>query len=197
MEEFERAQYDHVIEDVKTNILFAFLNYTEKIEKTLLPAIVSLSEVEYPEKWSGLVPGLITCCIQNPDSLLKILELMAEITHKYSYMTRTDALYHEINLTCDAFHNFLLGVTRNSIDNIFQSQHNNVSIQIVEQEMIIFYHLNYQDLHPLFEDNLPEWMNILNRVMKLPDTNEYFFKCKGATLQSILLYASRYKEDVE
>ena len=40
-------------------------------------------------------------------------------------------------------------------------------------------------------------MGILNRVMKLPDTNEYFFKCKGAALQSILLYASEYKEDVE
>lgn len=40
-------------------------------------------------------------------------------------------------------------------------------------------------------------MNILNRVMQLPDTNEYFFKCKGAALQSILLYASKYKEDVE
>lgn len=40
-------------------------------------------------------------------------------------------------------------------------------------------------------------MDILNRVMKLPINNENFFKCKGAALQSILLYASKYREDVE
>lgn len=33
--------------------------------------------------------------------------------------------------------------------------------------------------------------------MKLPNSNENFFKCKGAALESILLYASKYKEDVE
>ncbi len=63
--------------------------------------------------------------------------------------------------------------------------------------MILFYNLNYQDLHPAFEDNLPQWMTILNKVMNLPNNNDKFFKCKGAALQSILLYASKYKEDVE
>ena len=32
--------------------------------------------------------------------------------------------------------------------------------------------------------------------MKLPNI-ENFFKCKGAALESVLLYASKYKEDVE
>lgn len=62
--------------------------------------------------------------------------------------------------------------------------------------MILFYNLNYQDLHPEFEDHLPQWMNILKQVMVLPNSNENFFKCKGAALQSILLYASKYKDDV-
>ena len=75
---------------------------------------------------------------------------MAEITNKYSYLTRSDPLYSEINLTCDAFHNFLLSVTRNSIANIFQNQQDPTYIKILEQEMILFYNLNYQDLHPLF-----------------------------------------------
>lgn len=37
--------------------------------------------------------------------------------------------------------------------------------------MILFYNMNYQDLPPQFEDNLNEWMNILNRVMQLPNSN--------------------------
>lgn len=63
--------------------------------------------------------------------------------------------------------------------------------------MTLFYNLNYQDLHPEFEDNKDVWMGILRNVMKLPSNNQNFFKCKGAALQSILLYASKYKDDVE
>ena len=48
--------------------------------------------------------------------------------------------------------------------------------------MRLFYNLNYQDLHPKFEDNLQNWMKILNIVMKLPNGNEGFFKCKGGAL---------------
>lgn len=63
--------------------------------------------------------------------------------------------------------------------------------------MNIFYHLNYQDLHPKFEDNLNNWMGILKQVMTFANSNEAVFKCKGAALESILLYANKYKEDVE
>jgi exportin-2 (importin alpha re-exporter) len=63
--------------------------------------------------------------------------------------------------------------------------------------MKIFYNLNYQDIHPKFEDNLPKWMNILKTIMSLNNSNENVFKCKGASLESILLYATKYKEDVE
>lgn len=63
--------------------------------------------------------------------------------------------------------------------------------------MKLFYNLNYQDLHPKYEDNLQHWMSVLKEVMKLPNHNENIFKCKGAALEAILLYANKYKEDVE
>lgn len=54
-------------------MLFAFLSYSDKIEKTLLPGIVALSVTEYPERWSGLIPGLINYCYQNNHAILKTL----------------------------------------------------------------------------------------------------------------------------
>lgn len=52
-----------------------------------------------------------------------------------------------------------------------------------------------------FEDNLPTWMQILSAVLKLdiqrPEIKMYLFKCKGESLRSILLYITKYKEDVE
>ena len=75
---------------------------------------------------------------------------MVEITNKYSYLTRSDPLYHEIIIVCNEFHNFLLTLTNHSVANILQNQSNNEQIKILEIEMILFYNLNYQDLHPNF-----------------------------------------------
>ena len=63
--------------------------------------------------------------------------------------------------------------------------------------MKLFYNLNYQDLHPKYEDSLVHWMDIMKGVMKLSNISEAVFKCKGAVLEVILLYANKYKEDVE
>lgn len=48
--------------------------------------------------------------------------------------------------------------------------------------MKIFYNLNYQDLHPKFEDNLGNWMQILKHIMSLNNTDEVVYNCKGAAL---------------
>lgn len=53
---------------------------------------------------------------------------------------------------------------------------------ILETLMKLFYNLNYQDLHPKYEDNLGHWMNVLKAVMKLPNASEHIFKCKGAAV---------------
>ena len=37
-----------------------------------------------------------------------MFELLAMITYKYSYLTRSDPLYREINIVCDALHDTLL-----------------------------------------------------------------------------------------
>lgn len=79
---------------------------------------------------------------------------MSEITNKYSYLSRSDPLYHEIIIVCNQFQQFLLKLTTFSVDNIINHQNNPMHIKILEQEMILFYNLNYQDLHPQFEDNL-------------------------------------------
>lgn len=70
--------------------------------------------------------------------------------------------------------------------------------------MRLFYNLNYQDLHPFFEgtnwviaDNLRKWMDILIKVMRLQGQGLRLLKAKSEALKCILLYASKYKEDIE
>jgi exportin-2 (importin alpha re-exporter) len=59
----------------------------------------------------------------------------------------------------------------------------------------VFYYLNFQDLHPKFEDHLKNWMTIMQSVLQLQGRSA--FKCKGEALRSVLLYATKYREDFE
>jgi hypothetical protein len=63
--------------------------------------------------------------------------------------------------------------------------------------MGLFYNLNYQELHPKFEDELPFWVSVLKAVMKVPNSNRMVSKCKEAALEAILPYANKEREDVE
>ena len=79
---------------------------------------------------------------------------------------------------------------------MLDNPNNEVQAVTLEVALKVFYNLNYQDLHPKFEDNLVNWMEILKLVMGINHSNEHTFHCKGAALQAILLYSNKYKEDV-
>lgn len=59
--------------------------------------------------------------------------------------------------------------------------------------------MNFQDLHPLFEDNLQTWMKVLQTVLQIVPTTHptETFKCKGEALRAVLLYSTKYREDFE
>lgn len=93
LDEYEQQYYKDVLENVKSNIVLAYLGYEGKIQKTLLPGIVSLTAVEFPDRWEVLIDGLLKYCREDQSSTLKVLTLFQEITHKYTYLTRSDPLY--------------------------------------------------------------------------------------------------------
>lgn len=62
---------------------------------------------------------------------------------------------------CNEMHDYLLDLTINILGRVQQNPNNIDEVIILEILMKIFYNLNYQDLHPKYEDNLSNWMNIL------------------------------------
>lgn len=55
-------------------------------------------------------------------------------------------------------------------------------------------------MHPNFENNLNLWMNLLAQVLKIEKAladDVLLFKCKGEAMRSILLYATKYREEFE
>lgn len=140
---------------------------------------------------------LLEYCRHNGQAMGSVLKLIEDITHKYTYLSRSDPLYEEIIKVCNEVHDFLKDLTTAVLQRVMNEPSLAAEAELLETLMKLFYNLNYQDLHPKYEDNLEHWMSVLKAVMKLPNTNEGVFKCKGAALEAILLYANKYKEDVE
>lgn len=182
-----------MIETIKQSSLHAYFNFSKHISKTLRPGLVYLADVLFPDFWPQLLTDLLSYA-QNPAFIRPVLELLQEITHKYTYLSRSDPLYGEIIKVCDEMHDYLKDLTTGVLQQVINR---NGDTEMLEILLKLFYNLNYQDLHPSYEDNLEHWMGVLKAVMKLENTSEAVFRCKGAALEAILLYANKYKEDVE
>ncbi len=62
----------------------------------------------------------------------------------------------------------------------------------------VFYHLNYQDLHPKFEDHLGQWMALLVEAVRLDRPLEGYplIKVRGEAMKGLILFADSYRDDI-
>jgi hypothetical protein len=81
------------MESIREGIVMAYFNFPLKISKTLRPGIMCLVEAFFPRQWDNLITSLVGWASQNPQSITAVLKLMENITHKYSYLGRSDELY--------------------------------------------------------------------------------------------------------
>lgn len=123
--------------------------------------------------------------------------MFKKITKRYAFELRSDPLYTEIIFSCNEMELFLENTCANLIESLNTKLDEN-SLVALKESLKLFYNLNYQDLHPLFEDSLAKWMGILVNTLKLngDPSNITLFKCKGAALKAIILYSNKYKEDI-
>lgn len=64
-------------------------------------------------------------------------------------------------------HDFLKDSCTNLLQAIKQNILNQEALKAMKEALKLFYNLNYQDLHPHFEDNLQFWMSLLNETLAL------------------------------
>jgi exportin-2 (importin alpha re-exporter) len=85
-----------------------------------------------------------------------------------------------------------------------------IYLKIYKKLLQVFRHFSSQDLHPYIEDNLSAWLGILKgtlgaqpggltgNVMKIAGDGleSLWFKCKGEAINCILLYSTKYQDDI-
>jgi exportin-2 (importin alpha re-exporter) len=164
--------YGQEIGEIKSNVLLAYLTFPLRISKTLRPGIVALADALFPQSWDDLLTGTLNYVLQFPNALVAALKLIQSISHKYTYESRSDPLYEEIIIVCDTVHDFLLELAVNTLQRVMQNPSDGGQVVVMEVVLKVFYNLNYQDLHPKFEDNLSNWMGVLKQVMGLQHSSE-------------------------
>lgn len=186
-----------MVDQLKPQLLTLVLGQPKIVAQQLSEAMVNLAAADYPERWPTLMVDLISKAKENPGSVDRVVQLMTALTYKYTYSMRSDPLYTEIIKTCNELHNFLFEAVE-SVLNIVNGDnyHKDMMYGVLKQLMRLFYNLNYQDLHPLFEDNLNRWMEKLIQVINLPQKDMLALKAKSEALKSILLFASKYRDDI-
>lgn len=190
-------KYDDHIPNIKTLSLQLYLQVNDKCSKQLKEGILNLCKKLYYENWNDLPSSLITVANHTVDIMIRILSLFQGMTYRYGHEARSDPLYSEIIFSCDEMHDFLFLTCQNIIQSLTQNPLD-AFLKALKQCLKLFYNLNYQDLHPKFEDNLNEWIGLLSATLKLEGdpSNVQLFKCKAAALKSILLYSNKYEEDI-
>jgi len=173
----------------------------------LTEGVVFIAAFEFPGRWESLPEDTLSFLSNDNHSVnFRIWSLIEGITKKYTYMERSDELFTEIIKVIDTIHAKLLYYSQgylNSIETTTESGSLVLYFKTLSTMLKIFYNINWQDLHPLVEDNLQNWMSILNSVMKVQikasSTNinlrDVYFFCKGDAINCALLYARKFQEE--
>ncbi|CAD8088438.1 unnamed protein product [Paramecium primaurelia] len=193
-----QAQYvQNVVQTIKQHIISAYIVSEAPLIHQLKDAIVYVASRDFPTQWPTLMADL-NQFLTHPDYVYKTLKLIYKLTEKYVYQSRSDPLYEEIIITCDTIHHNLLLLAKSLIQQIEALQNLKLSYEILKTLLKVFYNLNFQDLHPHFEDNLQSWMEFMKVVLRLQPVQgveQFLFKCKGEALRCVLLYAMKYRDD--
>jgi len=203
-------QFSEVHIEIKNVIIKVWIQQQQKkIEELLRESIITIAKYEFPFRWENLTTTLMSGLNANDITSsfnYRIFKLLAKIMAKYEYSSRSDELFTEIILASDTTHDYLLHFATTINNLLTQNVPNDITavkqlLAILKQVLRCFFLLNSQDLPEKFENNLNSWMQILSQVLTLeldknPEIKMDVFKCKGESLKSILLYFTKYKDDV-
>ena len=156
---------------IKTNLVELMCTVPPQIQAQISEAISIIAEVDYPEKWDGLLPNLIGKFSSNdPNVVNGVLMTADSIFRRFRHVQRSDDLYRVIIYTLKHIEDPLMKLFENTgilVDSLAndqaQLQPKMESLRLIAS---ILYSLVYQDLPEYYEDRMPLLMGILAKYLK-------------------------------
>lgn len=199
-------------EMIKTHVVELMCTAPQDVQSQLAESVTLISKYDFPAKWQGLLPQLVTKLATQDIHIVKGVMLTANsIMKRYRYVFRSDALYEEIIVCLDGFKEPLLHqfqATGTLVSNYSQNKPELLALfETLRLMSRIFFSLNWQDIPEFFEDNVIPWMTEFAKYLSysnplLVDASEEtepgpIEQLQGAILENLNLYATKYEDVFE
>ena len=156
---------------IKTNLVELMCTVPPQIQAQISEAISITAEVDYPEKWDGLLPNLVGK-FDSPDTNVVngVLMTADSIFKRFRHVQRSDELYRVIIYTLKHIQEPLLKLlvhTGNQADALANDPAQLApKMETLRLVASILYSLVYQDLPEYYEDNMAHVMGVLKKFLE-------------------------------
>lgn len=194
---------------IKSNLVELMCTVPPQIKSQCSEAISLIADVDFPSKWTNLLPELVQK-FNSPDPAIAqgVLLTANSILKRFRYVQKSDDLYRDILYVLQILQQPLLDLFK-SISQSLTTLVND-SVQLIPRfeslRLIcrIFFSLNWQELPEYFEDHISEWMEGFGTYLQyqnpmLTDIDEEtepspIDKLQTAVVENLNLYANKDEE---
>ena len=156
---------------IKTNLVELMCKVPPQIQAQISEAISIIAEVDYPEKWDGLLPNLIGKFGSDDSNVVNGVLMTADsIFRRFRHVQRSDELYRVIIYTLKHTQEPLLKLLMHTgsradelVNDPVQLAPKMETLRLVNS---ILYSLVFQDLPEYYEDNMPHVMGVLKKYLQ-------------------------------
>ena len=155
---------------IKTNLVELMCTVPPQIQAQISEAISIIAEVDYPDKWNGLLPNLIGKFESSDANVVNGVLMTADsIFRRFRHVQRSDELYRVIIYTLKQIQEPLLKLllqTGNQADALVNDAVQlKLKMETLRLVTSILYSLVFQDLPEYYEDNMTTLMEVLKKYL--------------------------------
>ena len=156
---------------IKTNLVELMCTVPPQIKAQISEAISIIAEVDYPDKWDGLLANLIGKFDSNDVSVVNGVLMTADsIFRRFRHVQRSDELYRVIIYTLKRVQEPLLKLllTTGTQADVLVNDPVQLAPKMETLRLLssILYSLVFQDLPEFYEDNMAHLMGVLKKFLQ-------------------------------
>lgn len=163
--------------DQVRNLLVGLMLGAPKLARAQLGEALSIvSAADFPDRWPGLLPELITRlgapgAQRNWATVAGVLTTANTIFKKYRQAYKSDELYKELKYALDGFARPVLALTTEAATALAAATSANDTaacvtlLTVLRLACRIFFSLNSQELPEVFEDDMDAWMGAFHGLL--------------------------------
>ncbi|PVU91567.1 hypothetical protein BB561_004340 [Smittium simulii] len=201
---------------IKKDIIALMITLPTSIQLQLGEAISIIADCDFPSHWPSLISDLVSQFSPlNIQVNFGILQTAHMVFNRYRSEFRTDMLFSEIKFVLNSFFKPYFEIFV-STDQLLLSctdpNSGKILLDSLKFLIIIYYDLNCQDLPEPFEDNMPQFMDIMHRYLTFDsiasinpnlsaldnesdESTGILVNIKAEIFKVVQLYTNRYEDD--